>query len=296
VKDGQLTADIEMDVENQTANPQSGEVRLTFRDHTLGTQPFQLKAAEEMTLHFPLAMPIPDTSIEEPLHGEVTTKSGARFTADYPFRFAVAQYVSKPPVLDGLLNDWVQATPLHLHTALQEAPITRALWNGPQDCSGKLYLSWNSEYLYWAMRVWDHSRLLMPDPDHFYEGTCIELFLNADWQQGDKKTANYFQFGFIPQTDPTKPHAVVWQGKTTIDPHDSVVRLMPDGYVITGRIPFNIFTNFTPADGAILGLEAIVDDAKAPSLFMKGQISWVCNSHAFAHPIMYGRLLLRGGK
>jgi len=82
-------------------------------------------------------------------------------TDDHPLTLPI-QRQARPPVIDGELHDWWRPWsgttllhPRHVQPIQQPAGADVGRWRGNEDLSGRLYISYDTDYLYFAVDVSD---------------------------------------------------------------------------------------------------------------------------------------------
>ncbi len=185
------------------------------------------------------------------------------------------------PAVDGTGKNWPET--------LSAAVIDRAdqivwkvqgiPWTGLQDCSAKLYSMWDDKHIYFRAVVTDEKVMISPEiksrveenPLYIYLADCVEFFFDADlmgdfwmrtWNSDDYQVlASPGVSDGIPVTVATSG---AYGGDTGIIKASS--SLTSAGYIVEVRIPFEIFKEFKPGKGMMMGFDFAVDDDDAEGL------------------------------
>lgn len=114
---------------------------------------------------------------------------------------------TKPPVLDGKLDDWPQdASGIVLGRSADTAPRP-GKWEGTPDLSGVIRLAWDDSYLYLAGDIADDKVLqAQPAGAEPWEGDTLELFINI--HPGPQRQGGFWQVALIPPLAPDTKFAV----------------------------------------------------------------------------------------
>lgn len=86
-----------------------------------------------------------------------------------------AYTVERPPVIDGNLQEWGQAS-----YAIRSIVYGHEAWSGPDDHSGMLRVAWDANRLYLALEVTDDRFVQESAGQTLYRGDSAELWLDAD--------------------------------------------------------------------------------------------------------------------
>jgi hypothetical protein len=100
----------------------------------------------------------------------------------------------QPPAMDGLLDDaWSGVPPIAGNRTMSMAKLRNYA-----DCSMNTRMMWDSNYLYYFVKVWDDT--LMRDGNGDYNDDQLELYIDGDNSHGTTyDRVNDFQFAFAYQ-------------------------------------------------------------------------------------------------
>lgn len=204
-----------------------------------------------------------------------------------------AQRLQAPPTIDGNLTEWTMG-----FYAVDEVAYGAENWTGQEDASGQLYLGWDAQNLYLAVRVTDDSHVQIATGRYMYRGDIVEMQLDADLA-GDFNntllTADDFQIGLSPgdfaglTTSSYRwyPRSVAG-GLTTVE----ISAVATDtGYNLEARIPWIVF-GVSPTSGGTYGFAlSISDNDRSGSAVQQSLISTL-GSRMLANPTTWGTLRL----
>ena len=173
----------------------------------------------------------------------------------YPKRMAV--HFAKPPVLDGNLDDW---------------PATDVA-TASGSVSTQFRAGWDAENLYLAADVKTGKRPGPPaNPDHFWEGDVMEVFLDvrnsksALYEDGDGQfffcpyrlgQDGALRNGYFPRV--RKGDQVAHGEAVYAGPWQVASAPRDDGYVLECKLPWSVLaTNFTPHAGSQIGMDVAI--------------------------------------
>ncbi len=167
--------------------------------------------------------------------------------------------------IDGSLSDWADSKPLILN---QESQLQEgfALWKGPNDLSGKVFVKWDKTNLYIATDVNDNVPLKnAKTKNNIWNGDAIEMTIglnpSADpdrdsFVKGDK------QIGFgIGNGAGVKPSVWDWTSAKTPEGSQIAVKKRTGGYILEAKIPWASMGAFMPSSGDRLGFDCAIDDS-----------------------------------
>jgi len=144
---------------NPGAQPVSGRLRLLRKGDTraLARAEFKdLSAEQPQPLELQLAEVPPLPYHEWPLIAQFTLTDGRRVERPVGIDFACAVRAETPPTIDGNLEDWTQAAPLHLDRIEYSKGSFGGKWS-PEDLSATTYTMWDDQFFYFAARVTDQT-------------------------------------------------------------------------------------------------------------------------------------------
>jgi cell division septation protein DedD len=188
-----------------------------------------------------------------------------------------AHRFTRPPTLDGRLDEWVLFPFIELHAETAAFKEGGPPYPPPADASMYLQLGWDSTHLYVAARVFDD--LLMNDSAEVWKDDEIELGFDGDHNLTGRDPGDH-QYTFNPNgriTDFAVP--------TTLDAFIGPLR---DGWVVEAAIPLSVFHNDPIVTGKVIGFTfALRDDDDGDSWDVKYVWQGVSTS---SHWEQFGRL------
>jgi hypothetical protein len=240
-------------VGNRSASPLSGILRMRLpRSWQALTPeiPIENLAAHEVR---PLVCKFQwtaDWKPQETAEIEVDCGPGKRLTRPLiPGQYAIHR--AGKIKLDGKLTGWTPATQLPAWMLGSTAGESKAT----------LHLAWAKEGLYGAVVVHD-SKLQVKDPQSFWAGDVLELFLDtADSKEPRRAAAGDHQFWLVPLVDAGRVYLGRWKMKDEIPATQydiaavrGIAARTADGYVMEFLLPAELIENYHPEAGRALGL------------------------------------------
>lgn len=203
-----------------------------------------------------------------------------------PSQYALHQ--AKAIKLDGRLDDWPAETQLP----------SWMLGSTAGEANARVHLAWAKEGLYGAVAVRD-SKVLVKDPQSFWAGDALELFLDsADNKQARAAAAGDHQFWLMPQPETGRVYLGQWKikGEIPATRYDlpgvrGVAARTADGYVMEFLLPASQIQNYRPQVGGRLGLNLnlTIQGQQAPR-----EAYWPASKHSgvTTHPERWGTVVL----
>lgn len=172
---------------------------------------------------------------------------------------ATAYYSGSALVLDGILDDWVKASPLIIDSREQliQSP---EYWTGPSDSSGTFYVMWDEKALYLAGSVADDIPFVRFDPYGLtdIDGLVLYLSTNPDaspdrllYESTDFRVVfaldnDLFDTG-IDRSNVLFPRGIATRGMegyvSAIAGYEIAVKTTAAGFDFEMKIPFAAFAN-----------------------------------------------------
>ena len=153
-----------------------------------------------------------------------------------------AYRVSRPPTLDGQLDEWQgERYPVpHLVYTAQEGE-----WTGAADLSGAFYIAWDDDFLYLGVDVTDDQHIQIESGAKLYLGDSLEIQVDADLAgdfTSDVLNDDDIQIGFSPgDWGARRPEAYIWQPRAREQPGTMIrVAAQPTlrGYALEAALPW----------------------------------------------------------
>lgn len=214
--------------------------------------------------------------------------------------FVTSGKAKNPITIDGKLDEWKDAVPIHLDRKEQIA-IGAENWQGADDGSGVVYLMWDELWLYVAARVRDDVRSADIWGEKIYNNDGIELYFDSDLQ-GDRAERRYSkddsQYGCF--NSPKGPVVWNWQpsggtsqgGKCAFVYDES---LGAGGYIIEAKIPMPEISLLAKA-GVTIGFTTALDDDDSPGSFdtfrQECQLVWAGGKENWLDPTQFAQITL----
>lgn len=250
---------------NLDATTQSGRIRLMMAGDTtaLARADFTNLAPNAKTdVSLKINAPV-QAHNEWPLTAEVTLTDGRVSKQSFKMDFAVATRALNTPAIDGKIDDWTDALPLHIDKEEYGRGSFSGSWS-PEDCSGTAYLKWDENKLYFLCVVKDQT----------FNQT---LAGDSAWMQDS------IQIGFAPEINGTYTEFTLAHTPSG----DQIFRNSPNAGVISdaklnvalsqgkaiyeAAIPWNSIQGITPRADATMKFDVAIndDDAIVPRRFLE---------------------------
>lgn len=173
-----------------------------------------------------------------------------------------AQYVKKPPQLDGGWGDWVA----------NEYPADNVVWGADNwknsaDLSSSIMVEWDEDYLYVAWKVYDDKYVQTSSGENIYLGDSVEVlfdtFVQADYWNQYLDWDDY-QIGVSPGKNSVgnNPQAYIWFPTNKSGTNSKILigtKTFSGGYRVTIGIPWKTL-GVKPSTGMHYGFAASVSD------------------------------------
>jgi hypothetical protein len=211
---------------------------------------------------------IPITELPEQARAKlklaVELDSGFTKIVERPFNFIAAVNDQTTPVVDGNLSEasWLGSMPIVINRPDQNKNI--AGWNGEQDLSGKGYLKWDRNHLYFGMEVQDDVHHQKGTGGDMWQGDSIQFAIDTGRANGVGSAENN-EFGIaLGEQGP-----IVWRWLAS---NGNPIGEMPTAQAAVSRnglstsyelaIPWAelLPEGKPPADGDILGFSMLINE------------------------------------
>ncbi|NQT51843.1 hypothetical protein HQ576_07330, partial [bacterium] len=189
--------------------------------------------------------------------GVVDTEAEEHINVQPPRPQAKAPHRNGAPTIDGDLADWQPFAPV-----VVDGPphVKIPKWNGPADCSAKLWAGWNADRLFIAADVRDDVFEQKQSGHPIWQGDCIQVALCPG---PPRKTSGYdgvVEFGLA--LAPAGPQVFRWMpAPAEIKVAQVAVKRAKGGLAYEASIPWAALGPWRPAKGAGLGWSFTVNDA-----------------------------------
>jgi hypothetical protein len=279
-------------LKNLDKKTQSGLVRLLLEGQTeaLARAEFSgLASGATRSVTLDLKSGLNDVPVPEynrwPLIAEFTLVDGRVFRQDFRADFVCAVQAESPPVFDGDLSDWKDATPLHIEKMEYTKGSFGTGWS-PEDCSGTTYLKWDKDFLYFAARVKDQTFNQNLRGDAIWSQDSIQLAF-----AGNKQDSRV-EFGLA--LTPQGPEIFNFSSPGDVPGAKMKVTVSQGQIVYEAAIPWSALPKVGPVkEGLRLGYSVLIndDDAIIPRRFLErfGGISHDKDIKNFGHLVLIGK-------
>ena len=217
--------------------------------------------------------------------GTVVMRPNARFTASY---------LSTPPVLDGIWDEWTN----------QAYPVRSVVYGANQrentdDLEGSFRVGWDQTYLYLAVKVIDDRYVQNATGVLLYQGDSIEVQFDADLE-GDltvnSLNSDDYQLGISPgRPDPAgTKEAYLWNPSNLAGARTDVriASVGGDGlYRVEIAIPWSLF-GVTPEAGDQFGFSLNISDNDNPNENTQQTMISAVPGRTLTDPTTWGLLIL----
>jgi len=148
---------------------------------------------------------------------------------------------AKAPIrVDGHLEDWPSARMVTFDKASQLVQ-GRGQWKGPQELSGKLFLTYDERHLYLAALVRKKDRVVNDkDLSSIWDGDGLELFFSTE-AEGKGRSPGDYHLGFTPGTDCKDPRLYCFNKDKEVRGARVIARSTLEGYLLEASIPLDLF-------------------------------------------------------
>lgn len=192
--------------------------------------------------------------------------------------------------LDGELSEWAEAAVIPIQTTYDQAKVGKgaSLWRGPHDAGMTIYAAWTPEGLCLASTVSDDD---VRNNRHFanlWQQDSIEIFVDGrgpDTLLRAPYTSGAYQFFVRPPQSKQHPMLLINPAQGYADNLRIAGKNTATGYTVEMLIPWNVFPEFTPGPGALLGLQFALNDydqrdggLAQPRMLTMGGVSSLYNS------------------
>jgi len=178
-----------------------------------------------------------------------------------------------PPIaVDGDLGEWVEVPNVLSLTGPEHATYKRVSWDGPEDLSATVRMSWRREGLFVALEIFDDVLSQTQRGSAVWKGDHVELYLDFAYDvEPDRATfaAGQFQFAFSPGNfrhtgDPVTDIAPEvychWPDGVDVSSVTYAARPTPSGWIMEAMVPFSLM-NVQPREGLPFAAEVAVSDS-----------------------------------
>lgn len=227
------------------------------------------------TLPFDLAMPDAPAQTPGPIEVVFQTDRQGRVAMREEPRFFVVRRLSRPPEVDGNVNEFMALPAIRLDSAEMLGPsadpAANKLWTGHEDLSVEVWAGWDDRNFYLAARVHDDKHVQTRTGSLIWQQDCLQIALDP---LNDALPANVSgRAGFDPDDHefglaltPKGPVLWRWAGgdakQSGAQPGTRLAIQRQEGVTTyEWAIPWEALAPAKPVAGAILGMSFITPDA-----------------------------------
>ncbi len=198
-----------------------------------------------------------------------------------------------PIRVDGHLSDWPAARMILLNR-INQITEGKAYWKGEGDFSGRVFLTYDEQYLYIAAIVQKKAKKAINNNDQLslLNGDCLELFLstNPHFDQQSKLSRGDYHIAFSPGSDCKNPQ-MYCLNKNTIIPGGRInARSTLKGYLMEACIPIAFFEGLNLAQGKTAGFDLALDEGGEVSGYRIVQLDYAGSSSNPENPSTWSKL------
>src|SRR5581483_5489506 len=165
--------------------------------------------------------------------------------------------------VDGRLSDWPSARMLVLD---QQKQITsgNTFWKGADDFSGRIFLTYDDQFLYLAAVVRKGKKKVVNDNDplSLANGDCLELYLATDPNYGQEMdlSPGDYHLAFSPGTGCKNPQMYCLDKNKPIPGGRVVARSTLDGYILEACVPLTFLEGLKLSKGNKAAFNIALDE------------------------------------
>lgn len=167
-----------------------------------------------------------------------------------------------PIRVDGHLGDWPSTRMFRLDQPAQ-VTLGKAFWKGPDDFNGRIFLTYDDQYLYLSALVQKNGEVVgAVDADSLWNGDCLELFLSThpDFTTRVQLSRGDYHIGFSPGSGCKSPRMYCFNKNTSIDGGRIVARKTLKGYLMEACVPLSFLEGLDLGPGKSIGFNVALDE------------------------------------
>lgn len=295
---------VSVEVRNLRAKPLRGKLLVTIspsadgvpREFVLG--PIQTGEVQRVSAGPAETGSPPDTIYT--VTAEVVPDEGPGVAQTKRLSFLTSKRAKRPVSIDGRLDEWAEAVPIHLERR-EQIVIGAESWKGTEDSSGVIYTMWDDGSFYVAARVRDDVRSAEIYGERIYNNDGIEVYFDTDFE-GDRGERRYsgddFQYGCF--NSPKGPVIWNWNPRGGPSPGGKIAFVYDEslgsgGFIIEARIPMSEI-GLSPKAGKTIGFTVALNDDDSPAGYdpfrQDRQMNWAGNKENWLDPTQFGHITL----
>ncbi len=199
---------------------------------------------------------------------------------------------STPIRVDGHLTDWPEARMILLDQ-LSQVNSGKAFWKSSDDFSGRVFLTYDSLYLYVAAIVQKRGGVVNDGSKlDLLNGDCLELFLStvpAD-KHPKRLTESDFHIGFSPGTACKNPQMYCFNKNKNIPGNRLIARPTTKGYLLEACIPLAFFSGLEMGPGKITAFNTALDEGGSVSGNLLVRLDYAGESSGWEFPSSWSEI------
>ncbi len=202
----------------------------------------------------------------------------------------------KPIRVDGYLVDWPKTRMILLN---KKSQVTYGLlnWKSSDDFSGRIFLTYDSQYLYLSAIVQKPSGVVNDNKDMaLWDGDCIELFLSAG--AADKHpnhiTKGDYHIAFSPGTGCRNPQIYCFNKETRIGGGRVSARPSLNGYILEACVPLTFFEGLEIGPDKTILFDLALDEGGSSTGNRMLQLSLSGNPDNWKNPSLWAKIQWAG--
>jgi hypothetical protein len=197
-----------------------------------------------------------------------------------------------PIRVDGHLNDWPSARMILLNQPSQ-ATLGKSYWKGEDDFSGRIFLTYDSQYLYLSAIVKKAGKIVSPkDKASLWNGDCLELFFSIQpFSPGHKRLlSGDYRIGLSPGADCKNPQVFCFSKNAEIPSSRLVSRKTRNGYLMEASLPLYFFEGLEIAPGKKAAFAVVLDKGGSISVNRTIQLAYPGKALSPENPSSWGEI------
>ena len=167
-----------------------------------------------------------------------------------------------PIRVDGHLDDWPAARMIVLNK-MNQVTYGKAYWKGAEYFSGRIFITYDSRYLYIAAVVQKKTSVVCPPEKlSLWNGDCVELFLSTNPMAANhsRLTLGDYHLGFSPGTSCGNPQIYCFNKNEDVGGSRIIARATKNGYLMESCVPLTFFKGLELGSGKLASLNVILDE------------------------------------
>jgi len=209
----------------------------------------------------------------------------------------VVTRLSRPPILDGRLDDWASVPAVSVEHVVWGAEN----YQGQPDLAGLVYLGWDASALYVAVRVVDDRLVQESSGDALFQGDSVEVWLDLDLA-GDfnekAMNADDVHIGLSPGNFTGRaPEAVIWAPARLRQQAGAQIQVASgqwlDGWLLEAAIPWTAL-GISARAGMVFGGAVNISDNDTVGQPRQETVRSTTPRYRWNDPTTFGNVFVRG--